>query len=144
MKAWVTYTGQKPGTKFQFKDEKIDLHKNDLLYYSKCPEPTCNEGYLGEAGRSIIERSSDDCGKDKQWHLICHALNNNCWRFLIIDSSYHNNRFKRKISEAWYIKQYERSSITQEQSVQVKFLAKFFSKYTLPSIIVNILTLSFL
>ena len=60
------------------KDETKDLHKNDLLYYSKCPEPTCNEGYLGEAGRSIIERSSDGCGKDKQWHLICHALNNNC------------------------------------------------------------------
>ena len=125
VKTRVTYTGQKLGIKFQNEDKTKDQHKHDLVYYSKCPEPTCNEDYLGETGRRIIERSADHCGKDKQSHLLRHALNNNhktvdLKDFKIIDSSYHNNRFKRKISEALYIKQYKPSLNTQEQSVQLK------------------------
>ena len=121
----VTYTGQKFDTKFQNKDKTKDQHKHDLVYYSKSPEPTYNEGYLGETGRRIIERSADHCGRDKQSHLLRHALNNNhktvdLKDFKIIDSSYHNNRFKTKISEALYIKQYKPSLNTQEQSVQLK------------------------
>ena len=95
------------------------------MIYSKCPEQTCNEDYLGETGKRIIERSADHSGKDKQSHLLRHALNRNhktvdLKDFKIIDSSYHNNRFKRKISEALYIKQYKPSLNTQEQSVQLK------------------------
>ena len=91
-----------------------------LFYYSNCPEPTCNEDYLGETGRRIIERSADHCGKEKQSHLLRHALNNNhktvdLKDFKIIDSSYHNNMFKSKTSKALYIKQYKRSLNTQEQ-----------------------------
>ena len=60
----------------------------------------------------IIERSADNCGEDKQSDLLRHALNNNhkivnLKDFKIINSSYHNNRFKRKISEALYLKQYK-------------------------------------
>ena len=36
-------------------------------------EPNCNEDYLGETGRIIIERTADHCGKDKQSHLLKHA-----------------------------------------------------------------------
>ena len=100
-------------------------HKQDLVYYSKCPEPTRNENYLGETGRRIIQRSAGHCGRDKQSHLLRHALNNNHKTVVlknvkIIDSSYHNNRFKRKISEALYIKQYTPSLNTQQQSVELK------------------------
>ena len=56
---------------------KKDQHKHDFVYFSKCLEPTCNEDYLGETGRRIIERSADHCDKDKQLHLLRHALNNN-------------------------------------------------------------------
>ena len=105
----VLYTGQKLSTKFRIKDKTKDQHKHDLVYYSKCPEPTCNEDYLGETGRKIIERSADHCGKDKQSHLLTHALSNkdktvDLKDFKIIDSSYHKCRFKRKISEVLYIK----------------------------------------
>ena len=41
----VLYTGQKLSTKFRIKDKTKDQHKHDLVYYSKCPEPTCNEDY---------------------------------------------------------------------------------------------------
>ena len=125
VKTRATYSGQKLSTKLQIVDKTKDQHKHDLVYYSKCPEPTCNEAYLGETGRRIIERSADHCGKDKQPHLLRHALNSNhktvdLKDFKIIDSSYHNNRFKRKISEALYIKEYKPSLNTQEQSVQLK------------------------
>ena len=39
-KTGVTYTGQKLRTKFQSKDKTEDQRKHDLVYYSKCPEPT--------------------------------------------------------------------------------------------------------
>ena len=62
---------QSPRLKIKQKDQ----HKHDLVYYGKCPEPTCND-CLGESGRRIIERSADYCGKDKQSHLPRHALDN--------------------------------------------------------------------
>ena len=89
VKTRVTYTGQKLSTKLQIKDKTKDQHKHDLVYYSKCPEPTCNEDYLGETGRRM-KILADHCGKDKQWHLLRHALNSNHKRvhlkdFKIID-----------------------------------------------------------
>ena len=99
------------GTKFQVKDKTIDQHKHDLVYYSKCPEPTFNDNYLGETRRRTIERSADHCSKDKQSHLLTHVLNSNYKAvdlkgFKIIDFSYNSNKCKRKISEALYINQY--------------------------------------
>ena len=38
----------------------------------------------------------------------------------VIDSGYHNNRFKRKIFEALYIKQYKPMLNTQEQSISLQ------------------------
>ena len=112
VKKRVTYASKKLGTKIQIKNKTKDQHKLDLVYYSKCPEPTCNEDYLGATGRRIIERSADHCRKDKQSHLLRHALNKyhkavDVKGFKIIDPNYHNNRLKRKISEAMYIKQYK-------------------------------------
>ena len=117
VKRRVLYTGQKLGTSSRL---KIKRKTN-----TKCPESICNEDYLGKTGRRIIERSTDHCGKYKQWHLLRHALDNNHQTvdlkdFKIIDSSCYNNRLKRKVSEVLYIKQYKRALNTQEQSVQLK------------------------
>ena len=88
VKTRVTYTNQKLGTKFQIKDETKEQHKHGFVYYSKCPELTCKEDYLGETGERIIERSADNCGKDKQSHLLIHALNTvDLKDFKMIDSS---------------------------------------------------------
>ena len=43
----------------------------------------------------------------------------------IIDSSFHGDELKRKISEALYIKQYRPSLNYQKQSVELKFLINF-------------------
>ena len=73
----------------------------------------------------IIERVADHAGKDKQSHFLKHALTQNhryvdLGNMKIIGSSFHNNKLKRKISEAFYIKQYRPSLNSQEQSVELK------------------------
>ena len=73
----ITYIGQKLHTSFQIKDKIVQIHKSDLVYYVKCPDQSSNQDYLGETGRKIIERTSDDSGKDKYSHLFKHACNEN-------------------------------------------------------------------
>ena len=127
VKTRITYTGQKLNSRFQIKDKINEKHKHDLIYYTKCPEKFCTEDYLGETGRKIIERVADHAGKDKQSHLLKHALTPNhrhvdLDNMKIIYSSFHNNKLNRKISEALYIKLYQPSLNSQEQSVELKLL----------------------
>ena len=106
MKTRIRYTGRKLGTKFQIKNLTKNQHEHDLMYYSKCRERNCNEDYLGETGRSIIERTADHCGKDKQSHLLKHALISShpvvdLKDLKVIGKNYYGNKYKRKISEAF-------------------------------------------
>ena len=122
VKTRITYTGRKLGTKFQIKDLTKNQHEHHLIYYSKCLEPNCDKDYLGETGRRRIERAADQYGKDKQSHLLKHALISNhtvadLKDFKIINKNYHGNKYKRKISEALYIKQYQPLMNAQEHSV---------------------------
>ena len=74
LKTRISYTGQKLYTRFQNQDKINEKHKHDLIYYTKSPEPPCTEDFLGETGRRIIEGVADQAGKDKQSHLLNHAL----------------------------------------------------------------------
>ena len=74
VKTRITYTGTKLGTKFQINDLTKNQHEHDLIYYSKCPEQNCDKDYLGETGGRRIEGAADHCEKDKQSHLLKHAL----------------------------------------------------------------------
>ena len=127
VKTRITYTGQKLDSRFQIKDKRNEKPKHDFIYYTKLAEASCTEEYLGETGRRVIERVPDHAGKDKQSHLLKHALLQNHRRFdlsnmKIIDSSFHGSKFKWKISEALYIKQYRPSQNSQEQPVELKVL----------------------
>ena len=108
----ITYTGHKLNSRFQTTDKTVQIHKHNLVYYVKCPDQSCNQDHLGETGRRIIERAADHSSKDKHSHLFKHACYENhknvdLDNIKVIDSGYHNNRFKRKISETLYIKQYK-------------------------------------
>ena len=125
VKTRTTYTGRKLGSKSQIKARTKNQHEHDLIYYSKCPEPNCDKDYLGETGRRRIERAADDCGKDKQSHLLEYALISkqpvvDLKDLNIIDKNYHGNKYESKISEALYIKQYRPFLNAQEHSVQLK------------------------
>ena len=61
-----------------------------------------------KTGRRIIERTADHNGRDKHSHLFKHACNEHHKHIdldnkKIIESGYHNNGFKRKISEALFL-----------------------------------------
>ena len=125
VKARFTCTGRKLGTKFQIKDLTKNQYEHDLIYYSKCPEPNCNEDCLGEIGRIRINKTTDYCGRDKQFYLLKHVLISNhpvadLKNLKVINRNYHGNKYKRKISEVLYIKQYRPSLNAQEHSVQLK------------------------
>ena len=125
VKTRITYTARKLCTKFQIKDLTKNQHEHDIIHYSKCLEPHCDKDYLGETGRRIIERTVAHCRKEKQSHLLKHVLISNHLvvdlnDLKIIDKNYHGSKYKRKISEALYIKQYQPLLNAQEHSVQLK------------------------
>ena len=55
VKTTVTYQSKRLGTKFQLKDKTKFHQQNNLVYYSKCPDKTCNEDYVGETEGRIEE-----------------------------------------------------------------------------------------
>ena len=73
-KTRITYKGRKLNSRFQIKDPINEKHKHDLIYYTKCPEASCAEDYVGEKGHRIIEQVADHAEKDKQSHLLKHIL----------------------------------------------------------------------
>ena len=67
---------------------------------------------LGETDCRIIERKAGHSGKNKHSYLFKHACNENHEHIAldnikVIDSGYHSNRFKTKIAELLYIKQFK-------------------------------------
>ena len=55
----VAFKSTKLSSCFNVKD-KIDFeHNHDLTYHTKCPEPTCNDNYVGESAHQITERIKD-------------------------------------------------------------------------------------
>ena len=104
VKTQVTFTGQKPSTQFDIKYRTKCEHKQDGIYWGKCPEQNSADNYLGESARKISERIIDHGGRDKKAHLFKHAVvnedhNANCDDFKIIGSGFRNNMFKRKFAE---------------------------------------------
>ena len=74
VKTHINHTSQKVNIRFQIKDKVNQKHKHDLVQYTKFPETSCTEENLGESGCRILERVADNSGKNKQSHLLKHAL----------------------------------------------------------------------
>ena len=106
---------------FQFPNYKTKFdYKHDLVYYVKCSE--CQEEYIGEIGRKLHERICDHSGKDSKSHMLKHSPGNihkhvSFEDFLILRNGYTNNKSKRKIAEALFIKELRLLLNTQETSV---------------------------
>ena len=114
------HTGTKLGSNFKIKDKTKFDHKHDLVYYVKCPE--CQEDYIDEISRRLNERICDYSGKDSKSHMLKHCLENNHKHvsledFRILRNGYTNSKFKGKILEALFIKEFRPLINTQETSV---------------------------
>ena len=124
-KATLVYTSTKLGSNFNIKDITKKEHNHNLVYSVKCLEETCNETYSGETGRRLVERIDEHRAKDKNSHVYQHSVNSNhalvtLDDFTILNSGYKHNKFKRKISEALFIKSNRPNLNKQDTSVPLK------------------------
>ena len=53
------YKSTKLSTKFPVKDKTDFQHINTVAYYGKCPSEGCNDNYVGETTRCILQRIKD-------------------------------------------------------------------------------------
>ena len=107
------------------------LNNNDLVYFSRCPSTNCTDSYIGETARRLIERVMDHAGRDAKSHIVRHCLNSNyetvnIENFKILNMGYDNNTYKKRISEALFVKQY-RPSLNGTPSIceTILFLCSF-------------------
>ena len=113
----VTFTGQKLSTQFNVKDRTKFEHKHDVIYFVKCPIILVN--LLGES-----EAIVDHGGWDQKSHPFRHAVvndhhNANFDDFIIIWSSFRNNKFKRRVGEALLNKELQ-PTLNIQKSVELK------------------------
>ena len=124
-KATLVYTGTKLGSNFNVKDITKKEHKHDLFYSVKCPVGTCNKTYNGETGRRLVERIDEHRGKGKNSHVYQQSVNSNHGlvtldNFSILNFGYKYKKYKRKISEALFIKSNRPNLNKQDTSVHLK------------------------
>ena len=66
----VILTGIKLSSQFNIKDATNKQHKNDLVYFGRCPSTTCIDSYIGETARHLSERVVDQAGRDTKLHIV--------------------------------------------------------------------------
>ena len=98
----VMFKSTKLSNCFNVKD-KIDFeHNHDLIYHTKCPEPTCIDDFVGESACWITERIKDHNGRDHTSHVLKHSIekshkNVNTIGFKINDKNFCNNKQNGKL-----------------------------------------------
>ena len=128
-KKWKTLLPNNLNTQTAFKSKKLSSclkikgavnfeHKHDLVYHGRCPADNCKGDYVGETSRRISERIMDHDNRDLNSHLLKHYLEKEyrCLQskdFVILSGGFWNNKVKRKISEALWIKdlRYKRNQL---------------------------------
>ena len=70
MKTYITYECTKLSAQFPVKNRTKFKHRHNIVYFSRCPNVTCNETYVGETDRSINERLIDHNKRGKSSHLL--------------------------------------------------------------------------
>jgi len=93
-----------------------------------CPEEGCNKTYVGETGRCLNERVKDHVGRDTKSHYFKHSITTghpsaSIEDFDILSGGYRQNKFRRKLSEALFIKDIKPNLNVQEQSYQLKLFS---------------------
>ena len=105
----VAYQSKKLSIKFNVKDKTEFYHQSNLVYHGRCSNQTCREDYIGETDRRIKEWIINHNKRDKNSHILKHSPeegHTHLWDrdFKVLGNNYHS-AFKRKISEALFIKQ---------------------------------------
>ena len=94
-----------------------------IFYQGECPNLTRREDYIGEADCRIKERIIDHNKRDNNSHILRHSNGEghiHVWDkdFKALDHNY-SSAFKRKISEALFIKHLKPSVNVKEKKIRL-------------------------
>ena len=100
------------------------MHQHNLTYHVSCANKKCKSSYVGETKRRLLTRAMDHNSKDKKSHMLIHSKKTKHKRvFLrdvkVLETGYRTN-FKRKISEALYIKELKPDLNVQKEAYKLK------------------------
>ena len=118
----IAFKARRLGTHFTIKDRVEMCHQHNIVYKISCPE--CNVCYIGESGRRLYERLKEHAGRDKNSHVLQHSIETGHARVDINNIEILNknftNYYKRKISEALYIKSFKPVLNVQDNSIPLQ------------------------
>lgn len=120
----TTYTPCKLGSRFPVKDKTKPAHQHNVSYHIRCANKKCPSNYVGETKRRILPRTLEHNSKDEKSHVLIHSKKTKHRRIFlqnvqILGRGYRTN-FRRKISEALYIKELEPDLNVQKEAYKLK------------------------
>ena len=127
IKCRVVQTGTKLGRKFNVKDKVDGRHLSNFIYRRKCKNKKCKDDYVGETARRKVIRTEEHGGKDKQSWIYKHSSKTKHPRakyedFEILATNYEDRR-KRKLAEAMFIRDLKPSLNKQKESYKLALFA---------------------
>ena len=119
----IVRTGTKIEGKFNIKDKLEERHKSNFVYHHECKNKKCEDDYIGETGRRKEIRTGEHAGIDKESWVYKHAMKKKHPKaknedFKILGSNYDDRR-KRKIAEALFIRDLKPSLNRQKDSYKL-------------------------
>ena len=108
--------------------DKVDKnHMSNFIYRHKCKNKKCTDSYIGETARRRVLRTEEHAGKDKESWIFKHSSSTKHPKakdgdFKILDMNYQDRR-KRKLAEAMYIRDLKPALNKQKDSFKLTLFA---------------------
>ena len=117
------YRSTKLSTRFNLKDKTKPEDTHNVVYHVSCPNKKCTSTYCGETRRRMGKRIQEHREKDKKSHVRIHTEHTKHKKvsendFKILGQKYRSN-FRRKISEALFIKKTKPDLNVQKESYRL-------------------------
>ena len=89
---------------------------------------SCTDSSIGETARRLSVRAVDHDGRDMKSHIFRHRLYSNhetinIEHFKILNLGYNNGTYRRRISEALFVKQLRPFLTVQDNSVPLEIFS---------------------
>ena len=117
------YRSTKLSTRFNLKDKTKPEDVHNVVYHVTCPNKKCRSTYCGETRRRLGKRIQEHREKDRKSHVRIHTEHTKHKKvsesdFKILGQRYKTN-FRRKISEALFIKETKPDLNVQKESYKL-------------------------